>query len=83
MRTKQKHQCWACDTKTDHFVKVKRKVYFVKKFECLPKCFRAFDIERFQLKIVNFVSNPFPWLDIIKNPQKFKDLSIVTRKAQE
>lgn len=70
MRIKQKHICWACGNKTENFVKVKINVYFVKKFECLPKCFMAHDIERMNIKIIKVLAQRSPWLSLIENNLK-------------
>ena len=55
MRTKQKHICWGCANKTESFLRIKRKVNLVKRYQCNPPCSSMMIIEHFQNKIMEEV----------------------------
>lgn len=65
MRAKQERVCWGCQRDVETFVKVKRKVYYVKRYQCNPKCFQCLDIERIERKIADQLIQRSPWADFI------------------
>lgn len=82
MRTKQKHICWGCGKNVETFVKKKRKVYFVKIYQCDPKCFMCLDIERVENKITSIMSSPSPWVGMLYKSENIPDLSTTIRKVE-
>ena len=88
------HKCYGCGEPVETFVKVKRKVYRVKVYQCVPECFGVKIMNYYQERYLNECNGANQLMKAFENsllkfssapdfPSKGKEVVLMNRWSKE